>query len=108
MTDPTPISISAALDEEHICELCVKTLDMFVSILAAEAGNIALKVTARGGVYLGGGIPPRIIPFLQKVFFMDAFLGKGRYSRFVENVPVRIILNTKAPLLGAAYSGRVT
>lgn len=104
--DPVPIIMSAALDEAHRCDLCIKTLDIFISILGAEAGNIALKVMATGGVYLGGGIPPRIQSFFQKGLFMESFLRKGRYSRFVEKIPVRIILNTKAPLLGAACSGR--
>ena len=105
--DPTPVIISAALDGEHRCELCLKTVDMFVSIVGGEVGNIALTVMATGGVYLGGGIPPRIIPFFQKALFRESFLRKGRYSDFVEKIPVRIILNTKAPLLGAACSGHM-
>ena len=105
--DPTPIIVGAALDDDHRCDLCIKALDMFVSILGAEAGNIALMVMATGGVYLGGGIPPRITSFFQKDLFMESFLRKGRYSGFLEKIPVRVILNTKAPLLGAIYWRRM-
>ena len=100
--DPPPVIVNAALDEERPCEICVKTLDKFVSILGAEAGNLALKVMATNGVYLGGGIPPRILPFLKKELFMGSFRSKGRYSGFMDRIPVYVILNTKIALIGAA------
>jgi len=100
--DPAPVVVNAALDEERPCETCVKTLDEFVSILGAEAGNLALKVLATKGVYLGGGIPPRILPFFKKDLFMKSFRSKGRYSGFMDRIPVHIILNTKVALIGAA------
>jgi glucokinase len=100
--DTTPVIVSAALDEEIPCETCVKALDEFVSILGAEAGNLALKVFATKGVYIGGGIPPRILPFFEKGLFMKSFRSKGRYSVFMDGIPVHIILNTKVGLLGAA------
>jgi len=101
--DPTPVIVNTALARE--CELCVATLDTFVSILGAEAGNLALKVLASGGVYLGGGIPPRILPALEQGPFMQAFRSKGRMSDLLASVPVHVILNPKAALLGAACHG---
>jgi len=103
--DPNPLIVSAALDEENPCRLCAATLDTFVSILGAEAGNLALKVLATGGVYLGGGIPPRILPALQKGEFMDAFWRKGRMSGLLARMPVHVVLNPKVALLGAACHG---
>ena len=103
--DPTPLIANAALDQHAPCPLCVATLDTFVSILGAEAGNLALKVVATGGVYLGGGILPRILPVLEKGHFMEAFRAKGRLSDLVARIPVHVILNPKAALLGAAQHG---
>lgn len=103
--DPTPVIINAALDIEEPCELCVATLNAFVSILGGEAGNLALKVLASGGVYLGGGIPRRILPALKDERFMRAFGRKGRMSGLLASVPVHVILNRKVALLGAACHG---
>ncbi len=103
--DPTPIIVKAALHEEKPCELCVATLSTFVSILGAEAGNLALKVLATGGVYLGGGIPPRILPVLKHERFMEAFRRKGRMSDLLARMPVHVILNPEVALLGAACHG---
>jgi glucokinase len=103
--DPTPLIANAALDQQAPCALCIATLDTFVSILGAEAGNLALKVVATGGVYLGGGIPPRILPILEKGGFIEAFGAKGRLSDLVARMPVHVILNPKAALLGAAQHG---
>ena len=101
--DRTPIIVQAALDKSS--ELCVATLNLFVSILGAETGNMALKVLAAGGVYLGGGIPPRILPVLKQEDFLAAFQKKGRFSELLHHVPVRVILNPKSALLGAASYG---
>jgi glucokinase len=103
--DPNPVIAKAAFDDERQCELCVATLDTFVSILGTEAGNMALNVLATGGVYLGGGIPPRILPALEGVRFMRAFRDKGRMSDLMERIPVHVILNPKVALLGAACHG---
>jgi len=103
--DPAPVIVKAALDNRSPCRLCQDTLNMFISILGAEAGNMALKMTASGGVYLGGGIPPRILPALQGGPFMDAFRRKGRMARLMAEIPVRVILNPKVALLGAACHG---
>jgi glucokinase len=103
--DPTPIIVNAALIDERPCELCVATLNAFVSILRAEAGNLALKVLASGGGYLGGGIPPRILPALEDERFLEAFRRKGRRSDLLARVPLHVILNPKVALLGAACHG---
>lgn len=103
--DPTPVIVNAALDEARPCEICTATLDTFVGILGAEAGNLALKVLATGGVYLGGGIPPRILSKLTTGRFMAAFCNKGRFTDILRTVPVFVIGNPKAGLLGAAYYG---
>jgi len=103
--DPTPVIVKAGLDEGRRCRLCQATLDTFVSILGAEAGNMALKVLATGGVYLGGGIPPRILPALKGERFMDAFRRKGRLSKLMVRIPVHVILNPQVALLGAACHG---
>ena len=78
---------------------------LFVSILGSEAGNLALKVLATGGVYLGGGIPPRILSFLKDASFMRAFTAKGRFSEMLAKVPVHVICNPEAGLFGAACHG---
>jgi glucokinase len=82
--------------------LAEQALDLWISIYGAEAGNMALKVLATGGVFLGGGIVPKILPKLSGPLFMQAFLGKGRLQPLLEAVPVRIITNEKTGLLGAA------
>ncbi len=103
--DPTPVIANVALAEERTCEICAITLDIFISILGAEAGNLALKVLATGGVYLGGGIPPRILPLLKGEQFLESFINKGRFSDLLSKIPVHVILNPKVALLGAACHG---
>jgi glucokinase len=104
-SDPTPIIVTAAMDTDRSCEACVETLKLFVAILGAEAGNLALKVMATGGIFIGGGIPPRILGALEKPRFMRAFVKKGRFSELLADVPVDVILNPKVALLGAACRG---
>ncbi len=101
--DPTPVIVRAAMAGE--CELCIAALNSFVSILGAEAGNLTLKVMATGGVYVGGGIPPRILPKLRDGTFMASFVNKGRFADTLSRVPVYVILNPKTALLGAAWYG---
>jgi glucokinase len=86
------------------CPLCTATLDIFVAVFGAVAGNLALTVLSTGGVYLAGGIPPRILPVLQNGRFIQAFLRKGRLSDLLSHLPVRVILS-RAALLGAAEHG---
>jgi glucokinase len=83
-------------------ELCAKTLDMFASAYGAEAGNLALKVLSVGGLYVGGGIAPRILEKLKDGTFLKAFTDKGRLSQLLINMPVRVILESRAALMGAA------
>ena len=106
--DPTPIIVETASDPEAPCELCVAALDVFVSVLGAQAGNLALTVMATGGVFLGGGILPRILPFLERDRFAEAFGRKGRFSELLGRVPVHVILNPKVALVGAARRGLET
>lgn len=101
--DRTPLIMRAAL-EDPADPLCSATLDIFVSCLGAEAGNLALKVVSTGGVYLGGGIPPRILPRLSDGRFMRAFTNKGRFADMLGAMPVKVITN-QAALLGAAMYG---
>ncbi|MFN2145055.1 MAG: glucokinase [Anaerolineales bacterium] len=103
--DPTPVIFDAAQDQARHCPLAVETVELFVSILGAEAGNLALKILSTGGVYLGGGISPRIIPELEKPAFLEAFRSKGRFRQLLTDMPVHVILNAKAGLLGAAAVG---
>ncbi len=101
--DPTAVIVHSALERSPHCGACLDTLNMFVSILGSEAGNLALKVLATGGVYLGGGIPPRVLRALEDERFTQAFKRKGRMSQLVSQIPVHVILNPKAALLGAAW-----
>ena len=84
------------------CGLAEQALDLWISIYGAEAGNLALKLKATGGVFLGGGIAPKIVPKLVGPLFMQSFLGKGRLRALLENIPVKVITNDSAALLGAA------
>lgn len=96
-----PALISRAGLEER-AEICARALDVLVAIYGAEAGNLALGVMATGGVFLGGGIAPKILPRLRGIDFVDAFRAKGRLGDLVSAIPVRVILNDSAALLGAA------
>ena len=96
---PPRISAAAAA---ATCPLCVETMDMFVSAYGAEAGNIALRTVATAGVFIGGGIAPKILPALQAGSFMAAFLAKSPMEDLVASIPVSVILNDDAALIGAA------
>ncbi|MCL4560119.1 MAG: glucokinase [Chloroflexi bacterium] len=101
--DPTRVIMEAA--EARKAEICVATVELFASVLASEAGNLALKVLATGGVYLGGGIPPRILPYLKPDKFLPVFSQKGRMTDLLLNVPVHVIRNPEVALFGAACYG---
>jgi glucokinase len=101
--NPTPIIVNAAARQN--IPLCQAVLDLFVDILGDEAGNLALKTLATGGVYIGGGIPPRILPQLEQPRFLAAFQRKGRFANLMADLPVHVICNPKAALYGAAYYG---
>jgi len=98
--DPNSVITQMALSAKS--EICSKALDMVVSVYGAEAGNLALKVLSVGGLYVGGGIAPRILEKLKDGTFMKSFTDKGRLSQLLINMPVRIILDSRAALLGAA------
>ncbi|HUA19596.1 MAG TPA: glucokinase [Bryobacteraceae bacterium] len=100
--DPSAAISKSAL--EGTSAICTQALDVFVSIYGAEAGNLALKVLATGGTFVGGGIAPRILRKLSSTTFMKAFSAKGRVSSLLKEIPVRVITNDKTALLGA---GRV-
>jgi glucokinase len=103
-SDPSQVIGEAALatDPRNACDLCSRAVDMFFSAYGAAAGNLALVGTATGGLYLGGGIAPKLLPRLLDGGFLQAFFDKGRFRGFLEAVPVRVILNDRAALLGAA------
>ncbi len=90
----------AALD--GTCQLAAESLDLWISVYGAETSNLALKTMATGGLFLAGGISPKILPRLQGSLFMQSFLDKGRLRPLVESIPVCVVMNDKAGLLGAA------
>jgi len=97
---------AAAISEAGLknkCEVCTKAIDLFVAILAAEVGNVALRFLARGGVYLGGGIPPRIINKLNQALFVNNFVNKDKISHVLQDIPVYVILNDQTALQGSAW-----
>ena len=106
--DRTKIIIDAAveaIDKNDVDQNpAVETIRLFVEILSSEAANLMLKVMATGGVYIGGGIPPRILPFLKRENFMDSFC-KGTYREMLSKVPIHIIVEPKTALIGAAAYG---
>lgn len=99
--DPAAVISGAGL--ERTDPVCAQVLDLFVSLYGAEAGNLALKVLATGGVYVGGGIAPKILPKIQEGGFLEAFTFKGRQSPLLKAMPVYVVLNDKIALYGAAH-----
>jgi glucokinase len=98
--DPAAAISSAAMDGK--CSMSEQAMDIFVSVFGAEAGNLGLKVKATGGVFLAGGIAPKILPKLATRLFLESFLNKGRLRHLMEVMPVKVITNDKLALLGAA------
>ena len=99
--DPAPEITQKGLAKT--CPVCVETLDLWVSIYGAEAGNLALKVLALGGVYVAGGIAVKIIEKIKDGTFFKFFKDKWHFENLLANIPVSVVLNESAPLLGAAY-----
>jgi glucokinase len=98
--DRTPVIIEAGLSSPR-CPLCRSTLELFADLLAAEAGNLALRVLATGGVYLGGGLPRRLLPLLRRPEFVVRFREKGRLAPVLARMPVHVIVQPNVGLLGA-------
>lgn len=99
--DASAVVSQAALAGE--AEICVKSLELFVSVYGAEAGNLALRAKSVRGLYIGGGIAPKILSKLTDGAFMRAFVDKGRYTDLLGAIPVQVVLNDQAALRGAAY-----
>ena len=112
---PAPTLLDRGIPEEHLPEHITQaaldgtdpcsppTLGLFVEILAQEAGNMALKALATGGVFLGGGIPVKILTFLKESSFLERMAQKGRYRELLDTIPVGVLLQEETPLWGAAY-----
>ncbi|MBD3334491.1 MAG: glucokinase [Candidatus Eisenbacteria bacterium] len=103
--DPTPVIVQTALDDSEPCGICAQTVRIFIEVLGREAGNAALRVVATGGVFLAGGIPPRILPLLEDERFINAFRDKGRLRDFMRRVPVKVVLESDVAIMGAACMG---
>lgn len=98
--DPAAVISQHGMD--NTSELCARALDLFVALYGAEAGNLALKMMATRGVFVGGGIAPKILAKMTGGTFIDAFVEKGRFETLLRTIPVRVLLNDQAALLGAA------
>ena len=103
--DDAAAAVSRAAEAGR-CALCEKAMNLFVRLYGREAGNHALKVMATGGVYIGGGIAPKILERLKEPAFLENFFAKGRMEPLMRNMPVRIILNDRAALFGPAVAAR--
>ena len=84
------------------CPLCMSAMDLFVRTLGSEASNMALKTMATGGIFLGGGIPPKLLPLLRRPIVLESFLNKGRLRPLLETMPLHVVLNDETALLGSA------
>lgn len=103
MKSSSPGAVISQFADSGECPMCAQTIDLFVNCLGAEAANMALKTMSTGGVFLGGGIPVKLLRHIQGVAFRHAFTDKGRLTSLMEKMPVLVILNDQAALLGAAY-----
>jgi len=104
--DPAPFITKSGLDKS--CPICVQALDLWTSVYGAEAGNLALKVLALGGVYVAGGIAVKILPKMIDGTFFNSFKDKWHFTNMLADVPLSIVLNESAPLIGAAYEAYAT
>lgn len=99
--DPTPIIVNAALAEERTCDLCRMTVEVFVEILGAECGNLALKFMATGGIYIAGGMVPKMLPGIDIRHFLRSVANKGRFSELMGRFPIHVIMNPEVGMMGA-------
>jgi glucokinase len=102
MSEGDPAAVISAAGQQGRDAICAEALGLFVHLYGVEAGNLALKLMATGGLYIAGGIAPKILPQLQDGAFIKAFLAKGRMQGLLEGMPVRVILNHEVALQGAA------
>ncbi|WP_147820353.1 glucokinase [Salidesulfovibrio onnuriiensis] len=100
--DQTPVIVRAGLERPEENPICVAVLELFTEILGAEAGNLALKVSCYGGMYIGGGIPPRMPEYIRSPRFLEAFRAKGRLSPMVADMPIHLVTHRDTALMGAA------
>lgn len=103
MQQRDPAAVIAQAAQQRRCSLCIQALQMFVSLYGSEAGNLALKLMSRGGLYIAGGIAPKIIDQLRQPVFLESIHGKGRFQSLLQSIPVRIVITDRAALLGAAH-----
>lgn len=103
MKSEDPNRVISAYASTGACPMCVQTLELFSGCLGAESGNMALKTMALGGVFLGGGLPAKLLSHIQSVGFLHAFNGKGRMASLMEKIPVVVVMNEETALLGAGY-----
>jgi glucokinase len=106
-----PVDLPATITKSAVegrCPKCREALDIFIEAYGAEAGNLALRTTATAGVYIGGGIAPKLLPIIKAGRFMDAFRAKEPMQDLVATIPVAVILNAEAGLLGAAVHANGT
>ena len=102
-SDPVAVILSTGTNKMGQSKICDKTIEIFVSILGSESGNLALKTMSLGGIFIGGGIPPKILPFILKTnFYLDSLLDKGRMTPLLKRIPVMLIKNQNTTLLGCA------
>lgn len=99
--DPAAVITNNGLRKKNAA--CTKALELFVTLYGAVAGNLALQLMTRGGVFVGGGMAPKMSEVMRNGLFNEAFLAKGRFRSFMSEVPVKMIVNGKAPLIGAAH-----
>lgn len=97
--------INAAMDSTRSCEICRQTVKLFVQVLGAETGNLALRMLPSGGLFIGGGLAPRIVEYFQNSDFLFEVYNKGRMTEVVAQFPIYLVLDPLTPLLGAAYLG---
>ncbi|MBN2369701.1 MAG: glucokinase [Vicinamibacteria bacterium] len=103
--DPTPVIVKGALTQGRRCDLCASTVELFASILGSLTGNMALEVLAEGGVYLAGGMPPRVLPAIESDAFVRAFRDKEPMTALLARIPVHVVLEPRTALLGSAHFG---
>jgi glucokinase len=103
MQQRDPAAVIAQAAQQRRCPLCMQALEMFVSLYGSEAGNLALKLMSRGGLYIAGGIASKIIDQLRQPVFLESIRAKGRFQSLLQSIPVRIVITDRAALLGAAH-----